>query len=65
MKLTDEEQKRLEEVKRQISMEDQYNINNYQYPLVFDNKKNNFGFASIIPISIILIIVVILLIIIF
>lgn len=64
MKLTEEEQKKLDEIKNMISVEREYS-NNFQYPLILEKEKNNFGFINIIPISIILVIVVVILIIIF
>ena len=64
MKLTDEAKERLENIKKQISMEKEYINNNFEYPLLLDSKSNNFGFINIIPISIILVIVAIILIII-
>ena len=63
MKLTEEEKKKLENIKNLISMESEYINNNFQYPLLFENKTNNFGFINIIPISIILLAVAIILII--
>ena len=65
MKLTEENQIRLDNIKRQISVENEYIESSVQYPIIYSSKKNRFGFIHIIPISIIVVIAVSILMIIF
>lgn len=58
MKLTENKQKKLDEIKKQISMESDYLIDESEYPIIYSTKKKNIGFANIIVISILLIIIV-------
>lgn len=63
MKLSEEKQKRLEEIKSQISMEREYSNKNIQYYVINEKNKNNKGFINIIFVSLITIIIAILIII--
>lgn len=58
MKLTENKQKKLEEIKKQISMESDYLIDESEFPIIYSTKKKSFGFTNIIAISIILLIIV-------
>lgn len=61
MNLSEENKIRLEQMKKQISMEREYRNKNIQYALINNDvkKKNNFGFTNVIFISILLLVIIV------